>query len=380
MGEVATVDAEVQVLSGSPSLPQLSALLGRQQNNIGGVSAHIEVQRAIAEVQTAVLAAMSVPRDEQIAREKLLKACQCLPLAKRGLFNEGKGVKRGSNTVIGASVHLAKEIARVWRNIDYAVIEHIATEEESEYEAVAWDKESNVKSFVRFKVKPIRYSNGDRLTQPQEIYENAANISARRLRSVILALIPNYIVEEAVEACKATIAASIKDVEEDKAKMLTGFAKHLVTKVDLERYCEKEWAAFGRDDIVELQGIYSALRSGESKPSDFFVASAVEAQQLPKPAPSKPDAKPPEKPAKPAGKPDPKSQKTAAPADTTSESQCSTNQAPASAKSTAGSKTVDAGKTPGSEGSPSSSTKTDSGQETNELPPLDDGQDILFKT
>lgn len=299
----------------APLLPTLANALN-QRNPIGGVSGHIEVQRAIAEVQTAVLAALAVPRDESQAREKLLRACQCLPLAKRALWGGGKGLSRGGQKIEGPSIHLAKEIARVWRNIDYALIEHSADLSGSEYEAVAWDKEANTKAYIRFKVAPVRYSNGDKLTKPQEIAENAANIGARKLRSCILALVPAYIVEEAVEACKATIAASIQDVEDSKKRMLTGFAKFRVNQVDLEHYLEKSWDDISAEDVADLLAIYQEIKAGEAKPSDYFSSKPQAIAQEPPLAAPKPAEKPVEKPidkpvSKPAKpKPEPQAQKS----------------------------------------------------------------------
>ena len=71
----------------------------------------IEQARAVAEVQAAVTVAQAIPRDVQRAVAEMRDACGRLALAQRAFYSVPN---RGN----GPTVHLARELARIWGNID----------------------------------------------------------------------------------------------------------------------------------------------------------------------------------------------------------------------------------------------------------------------
>ena len=105
----------------------------------------IEQARAVAEVQAAVTVAQAIPRDVSRAVGEMRDACGRKALADRAFYSVPN---RGN----GPTVHLARELARIWGNLDYAVRELRRDDEagESEVLATAWDQQTNVRSSRSF--------------------------------------------------------------------------------------------------------------------------------------------------------------------------------------------------------------------------------------
>jgi hypothetical protein len=169
-----------------------------------GQATAIEQSRAAAEVYASVLAAKQCPRDEQYAIRSMQQACQMTELAERAFFR----FSRGGSQVTGATVHLARELARCWGNVDYGVSELRRDDDdgESEMKAYAWDLETNSRSSHTFIVKHVRDKRGgpERLTDMRDIYENNANNGARRVREAIFAVLPLWLNEQAQEHRRVT--------------------------------------------------------------------------------------------------------------------------------------------------------------------------------
>ncbi len=162
----------------------------------------VEQSRAVAEVQAAVTVALQFPRDMQRAYAEMRAACGRLALAERAFYSVPK---RGN----GPSVHLARELARIWGNVDYGVRELSRDDEAgmSEIQAYAWDQQTNVRSSRTFQVPHQRMAGGKRqpLTDLGDVYLNNQNIGARAVREAIFTVLPNEFVELAQDICHATL-------------------------------------------------------------------------------------------------------------------------------------------------------------------------------
>ena len=84
-----------------------------------GQGTAVEQSRAVAEVQAAIVVAQNCPRDINAAIAEMRQSCQQMFLAERAFFR----YSRGSGSITGASVHLARELARCWGNIQYGLVE-----------------------------------------------------------------------------------------------------------------------------------------------------------------------------------------------------------------------------------------------------------------
>lgn len=240
-------------------------------DNINQGTVAIEASRAIAEAQGKLLIAKRFPRDEVAAYAKAIQACQRESMASKAFY----AFPRGGQTVEGPTIRFAEELARCWGNIDYGIKELSQDDEKSEMQAYAWDLETNAQSVQNF-TNPHKREQGKKmvvLTSQRDIYENNANMATRRLRSRILAILPAWFVEDAIAECKKTLAGKNDAPLIDRVKkMVVEFSKLGVTKDQIEKRLKRKADTMNSDDFAEYIGIFNAIKTGESKISEWFEA------------------------------------------------------------------------------------------------------------
>lgn len=229
----------------------------------------VAVARQAQEVQVAMLSAKRFPRDELYAMERIKKTCQRATLAEQAIYSYPKG----GQSVTGPSIRLAEALAQNWGNIDTGIIELDSRNGKSEMMAYAWDLETNTRITKTFSVEHVRDTKAGRkeLTDARDIYEATANFGARRVRACILGIIPGDVVDMAVQECRKTIASGdTRPVGEILKEMLKAFKEVGVTQEQIERYMDKKAADLLKEDLVDLRGIYKAVKDGQAKMSDYF--------------------------------------------------------------------------------------------------------------
>lgn len=237
-------------------------------NNTGNALVQTESNRAIAEVQAAMILARQFPRNEKVALDKMLTAFQRQGLAEQALYSYSKG----GTDVTGLSIRAAEEIARNWTNIQFGIRELSQQNGESTVESFAWDIESNVRQTKVFQVQHIRSkkSGNVRLTDQREIYELTANQGARRLRACILGVIPGDVKEAIEKQVEDTLKAKADTSPESLKKMLACFEKFGVTKEQIEKRIQRNMESITPAQFVALHKIYNSLKDGMSAPADWF--------------------------------------------------------------------------------------------------------------
>ena len=242
--------------------------------NINQGTVAIEASRAIAEAQGKLVIAKRFPRNEVEAYAKAMEACQRPSMAMKAFYS----FPRGGQTVEGPTIRFAEELARCWGNIDYGIKELSQDDGKSEMQAYAWDLETNAQSVQNF-TNPHKREQGKKmvtLTSQRDIYENNANMATRRLRSRILAILPSWFVDDAINECKKTLAGQNDIPLTDRVKkMVVAFAKLGVTQEQIERRLKKKIETMNAEDFVEYTGIYNAIKNGESKIAEWFEAEPV---------------------------------------------------------------------------------------------------------
>ena len=252
-------------MSNELTIQQAQGMLPAQSRTGGAVA-----DRAVAEIQAQVFMAKQFPRDENQARARILRSCQRPGLAAKAIYTYPKGGQR----VTGPSIRLAEAIAQAWGNLDFNTVILEQRETESVCLSYCWDVETNTRASRSFIVPhKISTKHGEKvLTDPREIYELAANQGARRLRACILSIIPGDIVDEAIDACNATLAGGNKRPLIDRLRELTDrfMTYYSVPLSSIERYFGYPLDSFTEMDGVTLAGIYTALRDGASSREDYF--------------------------------------------------------------------------------------------------------------
>lgn len=255
-----------------------------------GQGTAVEQSRAQSEVYFRVALAHDKPRDEEAVTAAMVRACNRLRLAEKAFYKLPRGKDMNGNpiTVEGPSVHLARELARIWGNIDYGNKELRQDDEygQSEIEAHAWDLETNARSSATFIVphKKDTKRGVKTLDTMQSIYENNANNAAKRVREAIYAVLPQWFVEQAQEICKATIARGDGTPLPARIDAAVGaFEKDFgVTLAQLEAKLGRSKDRWDEQDVAGLSVTFRSLKAREVSKDDEFppAAAAVTAADL----------------------------------------------------------------------------------------------------
>lgn len=232
----------------------------------------VEQSRAVAEVQAAVVVAQNCPRDMTRAEGEMRDACGRLSLANRAFY-------RVPNRGNGPSVHLARELARIWGNVQYGVHELRRDDDAgmSEVQAFAWDVQTNTRSTRTFQVPHQRMKSGQRvpLTDLGDVYLNNQNIGARAVRECIFTVLPTWYVEAAEEIARATLnngeGVPLKDRID---KMVGAFAAEFGIKAaQLEAKLGRKRGLWDAGDVGTMQIVYTSIKRGEVDVSEEFPAA-----------------------------------------------------------------------------------------------------------
>ena len=110
------------------------------------------------------------------------------------------------------------------------------------------------------------------LTNQRDIYELTANQGARRVRACILAVVPSYVVDEAIGHCDETMKDSYTEPLEARCKkMLAVFNdKFMVSKKMIEDYFGYAVSALSETDYTKLVSIHNSMRDNMSSREDWF--------------------------------------------------------------------------------------------------------------
>lgn len=236
----------------------------------------VEQSRAVAEVAAAVQVAKAFPRDTNRATENMQELCKRLAVASRAFYSVPN---RGS----GMSIHIARELARIWQNVDYGVRELRRDDEagESEMQAWAWDQQENVRTTRSFIVPHVRSTRAGNkpLTDLGDIYLNNQNQGAKAVRECIFAMLPGWFKTEAEERLRSTLQhGDGKPIEQRRIDAVDVFKELGVTQSQLEKRLKKEMGNWGARDIAELTTSYMSITQDGIKKEDFFPDEVVEVE------------------------------------------------------------------------------------------------------
>jgi len=257
---------EADVQQEAPANPFMHAPVAARPSE--NAVANTESQRAVAEVQGAMVIAKRFPRNQIEAMDRVLQACTRPTLAESALYE----YSRGGTSITGPSIRLAETIAQAWGNIQFGIRELDQRNGESTVEAFAWDVETNTRQVKVFQVAHKRHTkNGSYpLTDPRDIYEMVANQGARRLRACVLGIIPGDVIEEAVKQCEVTLKAKTVITPEFIQSVVEAFEKYGVTKEQIEKRIQRRIDTLTPGLAVQLKKIVNSMRDGMSKPADWF--------------------------------------------------------------------------------------------------------------
>ena len=242
----------------------------------------VERARAVAEVQAAVVVAQNCPRDLARAEAEMRDTCSRLAVAERAFYSVPN---RGQ----GASVHLARELARIWGNLTYGVRELRRDDDggASEIEVFAWDQQSNVRASRTVQVPHARMKgrNRQKLDDLADIVNNNNNIGARQLRECIFGLLPDWYIRAAEDVCNRTLEHGEGVSLPDRiSKMIDAFAAASVSVAQLETRTGRKRGQWSAGDVAKLGIDYTSITRDGLDPDSIFpddTEAALRAQAEP---------------------------------------------------------------------------------------------------
>lgn len=240
----------------------------------------IEQSKAIQEVQAAFVIAKKFPRDETKSFARIIKSCQRIKLAEQALYR----LPISGSTKEGPSIRLAEVVAQAWGNLRFGIKELARESTRSVCIAYCLDLETNTTVELDFTVdhwievgKAPNPKVKKPITDPVEIDRLIANRGARKLRNCILNVIPGDIIDEAVKACRKTVAGGGGEPLTDRIrKMVTAFTELSITTEMIEARLGHSVASTTGEEIVDMTSIYRSIVDKQAKRADFFSTGEVE--------------------------------------------------------------------------------------------------------
>lgn len=247
-------------------------------------------EEAKALVQAAYTMAMHRPRNYMQARQRILDACKRPAFAGTVEYSKpvGKNRQGQQQYIKGPSIRFAELAIQQWGNIR---VDTTTTFENDTFRKVriqVLDLETNssfgkVVSITktverrdnkgREVVGQRKNSYGDTVyivvaTEEELAIKEAAAVS-KVVRNEGLRLIPQDIIDEALETARAARNGDVSDPQERIRKVCDAFAAVRVTPEDLSQYlgCPVDKASPAQID--DLQTVYTAIKGGEAKWSDY---------------------------------------------------------------------------------------------------------------
>lgn len=252
------------------------------QRPMSQMSAYQE-SKELSEIKGKMFLARQFPRDPEMSLQNVLRECGRKDLAEAAQYE----FPRGDSVVRGPSIRLVEVLARHWGNIMSGITEVDVQGDTTTIKCFAWDLETNASDEKTFSVKHERSTKKGsyKLTDERDIYEMVANKGARRKRACLLAVMPGWYVDAALEECDKTLSDSLtksgESLEEIIEKTVNAFAGFGITPEQICTKLNKEIDKLSNNDIVKLRHLYSAIKDGFVKATDAFGIASGSDPSLP---------------------------------------------------------------------------------------------------
>jgi hypothetical protein len=252
---------------------------------------------AKAEVESAYVMALKRPREEEDARINIKKICQDPSFAEKAKYQKPVG----GSTIVGPSIRFAEEMLRHWGNVKTMQTAVYEDEMKRIVKVTVIDLESNISysKEVTIEKKVERKQSKDRevigqrtnsygqvvyvvkATEDEMMNKEAAAVS-KIIRNNGLRLIPQHIIEEAMDVVDETLEKKVNsNPDAEKQKVLDAFSKLGVMPSEIVKYLKHPLNQTTPAEIVNLRSVYTTLREGAAKWSDY-VQPEDAAPEMPK--------------------------------------------------------------------------------------------------
>jgi len=266
------------------------SILSMEKSRSGELAQTADAARAKAEIEASYTVAIHRPRSIADARTRILEAC------KRSRFAASAKYKKpiGGGTVDGPSIRFAEEIAKLFGNIRTSADTVYEDDDVRKIRVSATDMETNLQHAIEISMRKVVERKKIRAgmevlaerenSQGQTVYlikatdddmlsKTQAQVS-KALRTVLLRLIPQDIIEEAMDVVSETLRSGVaKDPAKHQKAIADAFSGIGVRPGDLEAYLKHPLDATTPAEIEDLRAIYNAISSDETTWQEFIAES-----------------------------------------------------------------------------------------------------------
>jgi hypothetical protein len=241
---------------------------------------------AKAEIECAYMMAVRRPRSEADARSTILKACQRPVFAETVEFS----IPMGGSRITGPTIRFAEVAMQAWRNLRTSSTVVYDSDTVQKISVTVTDLENNNtisgdatvrKTIERNSVKIGQVVVGERentdgkkvfivISTEEEFAKKVGSIRSKLIRNCALKLIPADIIKEAMDAARKARQGNQGDPVQAQRAIIDAFANLGIKASELEQFTGKKIEQFRPDDIENLRGIYTAIKDGEAKWSDYL--------------------------------------------------------------------------------------------------------------
>ena len=190
----------------------------------------------------------------------------------------------------GPTVHLARELARIYGHVQYGVHELHRDDAArmSEIRAYAWDPQTGVRQERTFQV-PHAHMVGKgankkvvQLDDLDDVYRRNQNVGAKAVRECIFGVLPKALVAEAERLCRETLERGDGVPLEQRVAQVVGWfsEQYGVTREQLEKRIGRPADRWTAQHVASLGVVGRSLKAGESTLDEEFPALRVSTDEL----------------------------------------------------------------------------------------------------
>lgn len=242
------------------------------------------VTREQTEIQSQIIVAKRFPRNEIQCFQAATKAFERPSLAESACYR----FPRGGSQIEGPSVDLAREVARLWKNIRYGLrIVEMTRDPLQECDVCkikgfAHDMEANNSVEVEdtFKVLIQRKNKQTGKTEwvkpdERDFRELVNRRGAICVRNALLQILPPDVVNEVIKIAKDTLrkaaAGELEQNREDAIRRLAiGFDRLGVTVQMLEDKLGHSLSSTTAEELAEMRQVWKSISDGQLKREEVF--------------------------------------------------------------------------------------------------------------
>lgn len=230
------------------------------------------------EIQSAIIIAKRMPRNETQCFQKLMAASKRPSFAEDAEYRFPRGKKEDGTTnyVTGPSVNLAREAARIWGNIRFGLAVVRDDDETRLIRGWAWDVETNTKVEVEDDFQKLiqrKQKGGETkwvVPDERDLRELTNRRGAILLRNAILQVLPKDLIEDAMMQCEETREqGATKDPDATRKRLLVDFGDLNVTVEMLEKKLGHAFAQSTGKELADLRSICKSIQDGHTTWAEY---------------------------------------------------------------------------------------------------------------